>query len=98
VAFPIEHTELKNRLVHEILAISLADNAKARELLPDGSYRRVQRSADQPMLRSQERFLEIALQSAQRRLIEVPTPPTVLAPPPKPRGGRKRAKATSERA
>ena len=48
VVFPIEHPELKNRLVHEILAISLADNTKARELLPDGTYRRVQRSPEQP--------------------------------------------------
>jgi polyphosphate kinase len=97
VAFPIEHTELKNRLVHEILAISLADNAKARELLPDGTYRRVERAADQPVLRSQERFLDVAAQNAQRRLVETPPPPPVLAPPPKSRGSRKRAKATSER-
>ena len=52
VVFPIEHNELKNRLVHEILAICLADNTKARELLPDGSYRRVSRSEDQPAVRS----------------------------------------------
>lgn len=97
VAFPIEHTELKNRLVHEILAICLADNAKARELLPDGSYRRVRRTADQTVVRSQERFLDVALQSAQRHLVEIPSPPPVLTPPPKTRGSRKRTKATSER-
>src|SRR5437764_8381075 len=34
VVFPIEQPELKQRLV-EILDISLADNVKARELLPD---------------------------------------------------------------
>src|SRR5205814_2331871 len=71
VAFPVEHTELKNRLVHEILAISLADNTKARELLADGTYRRVQRASDQPAVRSQERFLDLAAQSAQRRMTEL---------------------------
>jgi polyphosphate kinase len=99
VVFPIEHTELKNRLVHEILAIGLADNTKASELLPDGTYRRVQRAADQPAVRSQERFLEIAAQNAQRRTIEIPPPPPAIVPtPPKARGTRKRpAKASSER-
>ena len=41
VVFPIEQPDLKQRLIHEILATTLADNVKARELLPDGSYRRV---------------------------------------------------------
>ena len=41
VVFPIEPAELKHRLINEILAMCLADNVKARELLPDGSYRRV---------------------------------------------------------
>jgi polyphosphate kinase len=91
VVFPVEHNELKNRLVHEILAICLADNTKARELLPDGNYRRVMRSADQPAVRSQERFLEMAAQSAQRRPLEIPAPlPAVAAVPTKPRGTRKR--------
>src|SRR5207302_438216 len=81
VVFPIEQADLKKRLIDEVLAASLADSAKARELLSDGSYRRVSRSADQPALRSQERFLEIAAQNAQRRLIEAtPQPPPVLAP------------------
>jgi polyphosphate kinase len=99
IVFPIEHTELKHRLVHEILAISLADNMKARELLADGSYRRVQAGPDQPAVRSQERFLDIAAQNAQRRSMENPPPaPVIAATPPKTRSARKRpAKATSER-
>src|SRR5205823_10916257 len=41
VAFPIEPPELKRRLIDEILATSLADNVKARELQPDGTWKRV---------------------------------------------------------
>ncbi len=74
VVFPIETPELKQRLIREVLAISLADNEKARELLPDGSYRRVVPAAGQLLLRSQQRFLEIALQNAARRLTEAPPP------------------------
>jgi polyphosphate kinase len=91
VIFPVEHSDLKTRLIHEVLAICLADNVKARELLPDGTYRRVQRAADQPPVRSQERFLEIAAQNAQRRPIDVPQPPPVMAPTPaRSRASRKR--------
>jgi polyphosphate kinase len=96
VIFPIENAELKDRLVNEILAIGLTDNTKARELLPDGSYRRVQRAPDQPLVRSQERFLEIAAQNAQRRAEDTtPQPPPVTVPTPaKLRGSRKRTTKT----
>jgi polyphosphate kinase len=83
VVFPVEAPELKQRLVSEILAVSLADNTKMRELLADGSYRRITREPNQAPLRSQERFLEIAAQNAQKRLTEtIPQAPPVLAPKP----------------
>jgi len=41
VVFPIEQPDLKMRLIDEILKTTLSDNVKARELLPDGTYRRV---------------------------------------------------------
>jgi polyphosphate kinase len=64
VVFPIEAPDLKKRLIEEILAVSLADNTKARELLSDGSYRRLQPGPEQPRVRSQERFVELAAQRA----------------------------------
>jgi polyphosphate kinase len=95
VVFPIENPELKDRLVNEVLATCLADNAKARELMPDGSYRRAQREPNQPVIRSQERFLEFAQQAAQKRVAEaLPHTTPVLAPkPPRPKSARKRPKA-----
>jgi polyphosphate kinase len=90
VVFPIEQPEIKQRLIREMLAISLADNLKARELLPDGSYRRVRPAPDQPRVRSQQRFLEIAAEGATQRLSEVATPPALLLEPGPPVGRRQR--------
>jgi polyphosphate kinase len=92
VVFPVEPEELKQRLIKEILATSLADNAKARELMPDGSYRRVGPGQGQPAVRSQERFLELAAQNAQRRLKEVTpeAPAAAAARTPRGRSPRKR--------
>ena len=63
VVFPIEQPNLKQRLIQEILAISLADNTKARELQPDGTWRRITPVPGQLRVRSQEKFLELALQN-----------------------------------
>jgi polyphosphate kinase len=95
VVFPVEAPELKQRLIREILAISLSDNAKARVLLPDGSYRRVA-AADQAPLRSQQRFLELALQNAARRATPTASDGSVSVAPapvqrtPRVRSARKR--------
>ncbi len=77
VVFPIEDPALKQRVIQEMLPISLGDNVKARLLLPDGSYRRVKPEPGQPPLRSQERFLELAVQrnSLPRDNEHQPLPP-----------------------
>ncbi len=67
VVFPIEQPDLKQRLIDEILATCLADNVKARELSADGTYRRVEARPGQPRVRSQERFLELAVQRSSGR-------------------------------
>jgi polyphosphate kinase len=90
VVWPVEQPELKQRLIREILATSLADNVKARELLSDGTYRRVTPANDQ-RVRSQERFLEFAAQSATRRLNELSPPPIPYAEA-RPTGGRRQRK------
>ena len=70
-----QQPDLKQRLIDEILEITLADNLKARELLPDGSYRRVTPAPGDPLVRSQERFLKTAAANAARRLTEKPAAP-----------------------
>jgi polyphosphate kinase len=91
VVFPIEAPDLKQRLIREIMATSLADNTRARLLLPDGSYERITPIDDQRRVRSQERFLEMAAQHAARPVTETPPPlPFVEQIPVTPRRHRKR--------
>jgi polyphosphate kinase len=83
VVFPIEQPDLKQRLIGEILATSLADNVKARQLMSDGSYRRMKPEAGQPRIRSQERFIELAAQQSIQRLNEltaIPSPFVTVHP------------------
>src|SRR5439155_27279915 len=93
VVFPVEAPELKQRLIRKVLATSLGDNEKARELLPDGSYRRVVPANGQPSVRSQQRFLEIAAQNTARRQSDAAAAVAAQATVPRPtriRGVRKR--------
>jgi polyphosphate kinase len=64
VLYPIESEPLKSRIVDEILATQLADDAKARVLGPSGGFRRVEREAGREPLRSQVRFCELAVEAA----------------------------------
>jgi polyphosphate kinase len=67
VVWPVEQPDLKERLIEEILATTLADNVKARELLSDGTYRRVTPAPGEELVRSQSRFLELAVQQVALR-------------------------------
>ena len=62
--YPVIAQPLKERLVDQILDISLRDTIKAWELRPDGSYHRLTPDADK--IRSQEKFIEIARAEAVR--------------------------------
>jgi len=60
VAFPIEDGILRERLTSEILALPLADNAKARLLAADGSYRRAPVRKGEKERRSQAELIALA--------------------------------------
>ena len=53
VLFPVENPDLVRHIHDEILMVYLADNVKARQLLPDGSYERLKHKGDQPAVSSQ---------------------------------------------
>jgi len=59
LAIPIEDGNLRDRVISEVLAISLADNVKARFLQPDGSYRRLA-PAEGKARHSQVEFMALA--------------------------------------
>jgi polyphosphate kinase len=89
-AFPIEDGVLRERIISEILGISLADSLKARFLRPDGSYRLKKPSGDKAARRSQFDFLELAQGNGEPRksrdLAEKPPAKLeVLTEPPGPR-------------
>jgi polyphosphate kinase len=95
VVFPIEQANLKQRLIQEILAISLADNTKARELQPDGSWRRITPASGQLRVRSQEKFLELAAQNnLVGRLVEDQVSPIPYIKPRPPRERRQAKRST----
>jgi polyphosphate kinase len=58
IAFPVLDPELQEH-VREILDLQLADNVKARRILPDGSSQRVVPAEGAPPLRSQERLYDM---------------------------------------
>ncbi|MFO0796291.1 MAG: polyphosphate kinase 1 [Gemmataceae bacterium] len=92
VVFPIEQPDLKARVIDEILKTTLADNVKARELLPDGTYRRVTPADGEAPLRSQARYLELAEQAGRPALgtadPAAPAPPQAPRPAKRPKGRR----------
>jgi polyphosphate kinase len=75
IAWPVEQPDLKRRLMEEVLATSLADNVKAHQLNSDGRWTRLDPGSG-VAIRSQERFLALAVESAGRR----PNEPGILAP------------------
>ncbi|MEA3350780.1 MAG: polyphosphate kinase 1 [Chloroflexota bacterium] len=56
--FPVEDPQLKTALRDEILNIHLKDNVKARRMLPNGEYERVQPKDGEPELNSQLWLIE----------------------------------------
>ena len=60
ILFPIENTDLKSRIINEILLTYLNDNVKARLMQPDGSYARVKLKEGERSVRSQSDLIAIA--------------------------------------
>jgi polyphosphate kinase len=91
LAIPIVDGVIRERLIAEILAVSLADNAKARLLQPDGSYQSSRPTPGQKPLRSQSDFMRRALdepngrakrrsKTPYRRMELAPRPPGLDGP------------------
>jgi len=60
VMFPVEDEDLKRRICEEIVPVYLADNTRARILMPDGSYKRAETQPEDEARRAQHDLLLIA--------------------------------------
>jgi polyphosphate kinase len=60
ILYPINNTDLKSRIMDEILMTYLKDNVKARLMQPDGSYIRVKPKDGEKPMRSQNELIAIA--------------------------------------
>src|SRR6266446_4161901 len=60
LAFPLENPILRDEIVNEVLPSLLHDRVKARELQPDGSYRRLKPEGKEPRAQAQWHFREVS--------------------------------------
>lgn len=82
VAFPVLDPVLKQRVVEEVLDASLNDNVKARRILADGKFERIEHAEGDTPRRSQVMLLELTRQPEA----------TGESPQPNPRKRRKKKK------
>src|ERR1700720_3853137 len=86
LAFPIENPELRDNIINEVLPRFLNDRVKARELQPDGSYRRLKPEGTEARAQAQWHFRERSRERA-KKLRRKKTPPAdklipiTVAPP-----------------
>jgi polyphosphate kinase len=79
IMFPVENHQLKRRIVDGILGVLLADNVKARELQPDGTYRHVRPPGpNDPVIRCQVEFQNMAIELCETSPISHPA--TAMGP------------------
>jgi polyphosphate kinase len=60
VAFPIETPALRNQIINDVIPTVLNDRVKARELQPDGTYRRLKPEGPEPSRQAQWQFREVS--------------------------------------
>jgi polyphosphate kinase len=66
VAFPIETPALRDQIVNDVIPTVLNDRVKARELQPDGTYRRLQPEGPEPSRQAQWQFREVSRERAKK--------------------------------
>src|SRR5213594_1930472 len=66
VAFPIQTPALRDQMVNEVIPRFLHDRVKARELQPDGKYRRLKPEGSEPRAQAQWHFREVSRERAKK--------------------------------
>jgi len=81
VAFPIETPALRDQVINEVLPRFLNDRVKARELQPDGSYRRLKPEGPEGRSQAQWHFREVSRERAKKQgRKKTPSPADKLIP------------------
>lgn len=58
--FPVEDPALRSRIIDEVFGTLFADNGRARILRSSGTYERTMPAPGEPLIRAQQRFIDIA--------------------------------------
>jgi polyphosphate kinase len=66
VAFPIQTPTLRDQIVNDVIPTFLNDRVKARELQPDGIYRRLQPEGAEPHRQAQWQFREVSRERTKK--------------------------------
>ena len=66
LAFPVENPTLRDQIINEVLPSFLHDRVKARELQPDGTYRRLKPEGSEPRAQAQWHFREVSRERAKK--------------------------------
>jgi polyphosphate kinase len=80
VAFPIETPQLRDHIVNEVLPRFLNDRVKARELQPDGTYRRLKPEGPEERAQAQWHFREVSRERAKKQGRQKPRSADKLIP------------------
>jgi polyphosphate kinase len=66
LAFPVENPILRDQIINEVLPSFMHDRVKARELQPDGTYRRLKPEGTEPRAQAQWHFREVSRERAKK--------------------------------
>jgi len=66
LAFPVENATLRNQIINEVLPSFLHDRVKARELQPNGTYRRLKPEGSEPRAQAQWHFREVSRERTKK--------------------------------
>jgi polyphosphate kinase len=66
LAFPVEDPGLRDQIINEVLPSFLHDRVKARELQPNGKYRRLKPEGSEPRAQAQWHFREASRERARK--------------------------------
>ncbi|PYL03340.1 MAG: polyphosphate kinase 1 [Verrucomicrobia bacterium] len=66
LAFPVENPALRDQIINEVLPSFWNDRVKARELQPNGTYRRLKPEGSEPRAQAQWHFREVSRERAKK--------------------------------